>query len=415
MLKRRIEIPHSRGVIFRKTYPELYNNHIVPLLTKFPALRQYYNSTNKEIIFPNHSVLMFRYCQYERDLSNHQGVEYHDLGIEEVGEWPENWFWTLKGSNRSSIPGISPRCALTGNPGGIGHKWLKRIFIDRAFREFENPKDFAFILSRLWDNPMLQINDPGYENRLRSNKNPQLVKAYVDGSWDIMAGQFFENVSRETHLFKPFDIPDHWIRSAGFDTGYNHPAFFVWLASDTDGNVYAYREYCKAKKRTEEIVSDLLKFPDTVKIQSIAAGHDCWAKQQGSPSVDEKFTEASSHKLTIHRANIDRIHGAGQLRDYLVLRDDGTDKPKPRLRIFENCPILFDCLIRMTHDPDRPEDVLKVDAEDGDPYTGDDPYDGTRYAIMDSPRISVDPEKPKRRKYYEKGDEDYTETPWNAV
>jgi phage terminase large subunit len=405
MLKRRIQIPNSYGVIFRKTYPELYGNHIAPLLKKFPVLKQWYNNQNKELKLPNGSTLAFRHCQYERDLGLHQGQEYHDLAIEEVGEWPEDWFWTLKGSNRSSYPGIKPRCLLTGNPGGIGHKWLKRLFVDKAYRSMENPKDFAFILAKVYDNPALMKHDPNYINRLRANKNEMLVKAYLEGSWDIQAGQFFDMVSRETHTVADFEIPDHWERMGCFDTGYNHPAAFLWLAMDTDGNVYVYREYLQSRKRTEEIVSDVLSYEDSKKLKAIPAGHDCWTKHAGDPSVEEKFAQYSSNRLVLHKAAIDRIAGAAHLRDYLTLRPQANGKMLPRLRFFKSCVKSFETLVRMTHDEQRPEDVLKIDADADSPDSGDDLYDCLRYGLMDRPRISVNPPESKHRRFFKDDDE----------
>ena len=419
-LKRSMSIPYSRNVIFRKTYPELYNNHIDPLLTKFPVLRQYYNNQNKEIKLPNKSLFAFRHCQYERDLALNQGVEWHTLGIDEVGEWSEDWFWTLKGSNRSGNPNIKARSIMTGNPGGIGHKWLKRLFIDRNYRpNIEHPEDFGFIPAFVQDNPALMKNDPKYIERLRSNKNQQLVKAYLEGSWDIQAGQFFDMVSRETHMINPFEIPDHWERMGMFDTGYNHPAAFIWMAMDTDGNCYIYREYLQSRKRTEEISADVMSFDDCRKIKAIPAGHDCWTKHAGDPSVEEKFAEASKNQLVLHKAAIDRVAGAAQVRDYLVLRPsaqlnpDGTPKMKPRLFIFKTCPMTFDTLVRMTHDDKKPEDVLKVDATAEEPLTGDDLYDALRYGLMDRPRISQDPPKPKRRRFFK--DEDDSTSSWTTV
>ena len=405
MLKRRIETPNSYGVIFRKTYPELYNNHINPILKKFPELSQYYSRQNKEIHLPNGSVLAFRHCQYERDLSLHQGQEYHDLGIEEAGEWPESWFWTLKGSNRSSDPNIKPRCLLTGNPGGIGHKWLKRLFIDRTFRPgIEIGDDFSFVSAKVSDNPALIKSDPGYVNRLKANLNPLLVKAYLDGEWDLQAGQFFEMLSRDTHIVTPFEIPKHWNRCAGFDTGYNHPAAMVWIATDEDGCSYVYREFCKSGMRSEEIAEEVTSYNDP--ITSIPAGHDCWVKHAGAPSVEEKMGKASNYGIVMHKAAVARVAGAQQLRDYLAIQGNG----QPRLKFFSTCKLTFDCIARMIHDHKNPEDVLKVDALSGDPSTGDDLYDALRYALMDRPQISNKPVK-KRRRYQD--EQSYVS--WTAI
>lgn len=401
-LKGCISRKNIHATIFRKTYPELYGNHISKMLEEFPMLTKYYNHGNKEYRFPNGSVLMFRHNQYAKDLGNHQGVEYQWLGIDEAGDWPEEWFWFLKGSNRSSNPKITPRCVLTGNPGGIGHKWLKRLFVDRQFREIEKSTDFEFIPARVYDNPALMKADPGYIDRLRSNKNPVLVKAYLEGSWDIQAGQFFDMMSRDVHLIEPFEIPSYWRRYGMFDTGFNHPAGFLWMATDEDGDCYFYREYCVAQRHTEEIVQDISEFPDTFKLQSIVSGHDSWIKASrgGGPSVEEKFAEASNNKLILEKANIDRVAGAQQLRDYLVVRENG-----PRIKIFKTCPILFDTLCRMTHDPKNPEDVLKIDSVDGDPYTGDELYDCARMGVMERPEMSVKPVTKPRDKYAKEKDE----------
>jgi hypothetical protein len=155
-----------------------------------------------------------------------------------------------------------------------------------------------------------------------------------------------------------------------------------------------------AKRRSEEIAQDVMQFKDYKNLGSIPSGWDCWAKHGGGPSVEEKFSDASGHSLVLHKANIDRVAGAQQVRDYLAVRGNG----QPRLKFFKTCPIVFDCITRMTHDPNNPEDVLKVDASDGDPWTGDDPYDGLRHLLMDRPKISVEPAKPQRRRYY--GDDD---------
>ena len=393
LLKRRFDYPGTRGVIFRKTYPELYNNHISPILTAYPFLRRYYSQQNKEFNFPNGSVFMFRHCQYERDLSLHQGVEYHDLGIEEVGEFPEEWFWILKGCNRSSIPGIIPRTALTGNPGGIGHKWLKRLFVDRDFKEDEDPNDFKFIQSRVFDNPAIMENDPGYIKILKSNKNPLLVKAYLEGSWDLQAGQFFDTVSRETHFIDPFEIPDHWERFGAYDFGYNHPAVFGWFAVDEDGRVYLYRELVKAQTMIEDFVNEIMQYEDTFKLHGgIHAGHDCWANRDGV-SVAEKFEKYSHDRISLEKAYIDRVPGAMQVRDYLYPRAHESGEKKPLFLIFKNCPVSFDTLTRMQHDTKKPEDVLKVDADKNDPYAGDDCYDMIRYGLMSRPNTSEPQEK----------------------
>jgi phage terminase large subunit len=388
MLLRRFQYPGSTGAIFRRTYPELEGNHIRPLLASFPELREYWNESKKLLSFPNGSTLQFCHCSNENDVDLYQGREFHDLAIDEAGQWTEPMFRKLLGSNRSSVSSIRPRAILTGNPGGIGHSWLKRIFIERRFNERERSQDYSFIQALVDDNEALMANDPEYVHRLNSEPNEALRKAYRFGDWDIFAGQFFGEISRDIHFIKPFEIPRHWNRFGAYDFGYNHPAAFGWFANDEDGNTYLYREFIKAQMRVDQFAREINRYEDTAKLYPIVAGLDCWTNKAvlkdsiQPPTVAEEF---QSHGIQIKRATIDRIQGAAHLRSYLALR------PKPRLYIFNTCPISFDCLSRMIHDPDRVEDVLKVDATEGDPLSGDDAYDMIRYGLMSRPAITETP------------------------
>lgn len=395
MLLRRFTYEGSTGAIFRRTYPELEGNHIRPLFQAFPELRAYYNESKKLLSFPNGSTLQFCHCNNEADIDLYQGREFHDLAIDEAGQWTEGMFRKLLGSNRSSKTGVEARAILTGNPGGIGHAWLKRLFVEKRFNERERSEDYAFIQALVDDNQALMENDPNYVHRLESEPNEALRRAYRYGDWDIFAGQFFSEIRREVHLIKPFAIPDYWNRFGAYDYGFNHPAAFGWFAVDEDGNVYMYRELLKAKTRIDQFCEQLLQYPDTLKLDRIVAGHDCWVtkgvmRENDPPTIAEVFQE--SYGLTLNRATIDRIQGASQLRQYLAW--EGRPNNKPRLFIFDTCPITFDSIGRMLTDPDRPEDVLKVDAVDGDPLTGDDAYDMIRYGLMSRPILA---EAPVRR------------------
>lgn len=387
-LLRRFMYPNSTGAIFRKTFPELEANHIRPLLSEHPYLRPFYNESKKILSLPNGSVLRFCYCEGENDVSIYQGQEIHDLGIDEVGLWEEKVFRTLQGSNRSANPLVKARCAMTANPGGLGHQWLKRLFIERRFKERERPDDYFFIQSLVQDNKALIDNDPDYVHRLNAETNEMLRKAYLYGDWDVAAGQFFGEIRREVHLIKPFLIPHHWNRFGAYDFGFNHPAAFGWFACDEDGNVYLYRELIRPQMRIDQFAHEIKKHDDTERLYPIVAGHDCWAKkvvmnETSPPTIAEEF---SKHGIMLKKANIDRIQGASQVRNYLAWQ--GRPNQKPRFYIFDTCQLSYESLVRMLHDPNKPEDVLKVDATEGDINTGDDPYDMIRYGLMSRPYLS---------------------------
>lgn len=397
MLLRRFEIAGSHGAIFRRTYPELEGNHIRPLFEEFPFLKDYWHESKKLLTLPNGSTLQFCHCANETDVDLYQGREFHDLAIDEAGQWTEAMFRKLLGSNRSSKTGIKARTILTGNPGGIGHKWLKRLFIEKRFNERERPQDYAFIQALVDDNPALLQNDPDYVHKLESEPNEALRKAYRFGDWDIFAGQFFSEIRREVHLIKAFTIPSHWTKFAAYDFGFNHPGAFGWFAVDEDGNVYLYREFIKSGLRIDQFFSEVLKFHDTKDCYPIEAGHDCWAKKnvvddRSVPTIAEKAMEMG---IVLRRANIDRLQGAAQVRSYLAWQNLANGRTKPRFFIFDTCPISFDCLTRMIHDENRVEDVLKVDAVEGDPFSGDDAYDMIRMGLMSRP-VLAEPLKKKQ-------------------
>lgn len=390
-LARRFEFPGTTGAIFRKTYPELESNHIQPLFREYPSLREYYHESKKILSLPNGSILEFRHARNEADLDLRQGAEYDDLGIEEAGQWSEAMYTKLRGSNRSSKPGIKPRCLLTGNPGGVGHSWLKRLFIKRKFTDRERPEDYGFIQALVGDNQALMQNDPEYVHRLNAEKNEALRRAYLYGDWDIIAGAFFEELSREKHFIEPFKIPKHWKKFGAYDYGYGHPAAFGWFACDEDGNVYQYRELVVARTRVDQFAAMVKEAEDPQNLEYIVAGLDCFVEKGSglsnniAPTIAEEFLK---HGLSLSRASIARVHGATHLRNYIAWSDQPNKKLEPRFRIFNTCPITFDCISRMEHAELNIEDVQKVDAENGDPYTGDDTYDMARYALMSRPPVS---------------------------
>jgi phage terminase large subunit len=388
MLLRRFIYPGSHGAIFRRTYSELEGNHIRPLLEEYHFLKEYWHDSKKILTLPNGSTLQFCHCSNESDVDLYQGREFHDLAIDEAGQWVESMFRRLMASNRSSKLGIKARAILTGNPGGVGHTWLKRLFIERRFNERERPQDYNFIQAFVQDNAALLENDPDYVHRLNSEPNEALRKAWLLGDWDIFAGQFYGEIRREIHLVPNFEIPYHWRRFGAYDFGFNHPGAFGWFATDEDGNVYLYRLFVKAQLRVDQFAHEVNKFPDTQQLYPIVAGWDCWTKkgiinETSPPTIAEEF---SRHGLHLKKAVIDRIQGAAQLRKYIAWQDKPNNKPK--FFIFKSCELAFDCLSRMQHDPDHVEDVLKVDATEGDITTGDDTYDMIRYGLMSRPLLS---------------------------
>ena len=302
LLLRTLTQPGHISALFRRTYPELEENHLGPLFRQFPDLRAYYNSGRREIRIPAlESVMCFRYCEKAADVDRYAGREYHKVGIEEAGDWPADMaLRLLRNCNRSTVPGIRASAALTFNWGGIGHGGLKRLFITRDLRDFEKKLTFNFILAKVEDNPAILENDPGYLLRLESEPNEALRRAYRYGDPDIVAGQFFD-LRREVHVIDPFPVPPHWHWFVAYDYGYNHPAATGFFTVDTDGRVYLVHEIIKARLSLPEQASlihdfineKILKREMTERSKAdllFQAGHDCWAKKKAKdPTIAEDF------------------------------------------------------------------------------------------------------------------------------
>jgi Phage terminase large subunit len=396
ILKRRFQYPGTVGAIFRRTYEELEANHIRPLFTAYPSLEPFYNKTRHVLNIPNGSVLEFNHCDKERDLRLYQGREIHDIGIDEVGQWIEDWFQRLRGSNRSAVPGVKARMMLTGNPGDIGHKWMKRLFITREFTEREDPNDYYFIQSKVYDNAALMDNDPEYIRNLEAEPNALRRRAYLDGDWDIWAGQFFSEFRRGIHVLPSefiAQVQPHWTRFGIYDHGFFHPAFWVEMAVDSDGNLYVIKEWGDRGKRVDEISMAIHDVSNVDALDYCVAGTDIWAKRDGSKSIFEQFSQDLPDELKIifQQAKTNRIQGAQQIRKHLAYQNLPEGMRGPRLFILEHCTKTIDCITRMIHDPKNPEDVLKVDATETDPWAGDDPYDCVRYGVMS--RFQIPEEK----------------------
>ena len=144
--------PGIKVMIVRKTYPELRANHIVPLCALLrcgaaegEALAGY-NDARKEIAFPNGSVILFRHCATDRDADRFQGTEVDVLFVDEATQQTEERMDRLKACVRG-VNAFPKRVYYTCNPGGVGHGWVKRLFLDRRFHSGERAEDYAFIRS----------------------------------------------------------------------------------------------------------------------------------------------------------------------------------------------------------------------------------------------------------------------------
>lgn len=155
-----LNYPSIKCLLVRRTYAELKSNHIYPLLKEYGSFMTF-SESEKVITFKNGSKIFLGFCSCDRDLLRYQGQEYDVIAIDEATQLNEHQFLAFSACLRG-VNDFPKRMYLTCNPGGIGHTWVKRLFIDRDFRQNEDPLDYNFIPALVYDNEVLLSSDPSY-------------------------------------------------------------------------------------------------------------------------------------------------------------------------------------------------------------------------------------------------------------
>ena len=132
--------PGLKLLLLRRTLPELRANHILPLQRELEGYAAW-SSTERAFRFPNGSRLVMGYCDNDSDCAQDQGQEYEVIGFEEATNFEPDWLTFIATCLRTTRTDFTPRIYYTCNPGGPGHAYIKRLFIDRAFRDGEAPQD----------------------------------------------------------------------------------------------------------------------------------------------------------------------------------------------------------------------------------------------------------------------------------
>lgn len=346
-------------LVIRRTYPELLQNHILPLQAELHDLA-HWNEQQKRFISPNGSNIWFGYCSAERDVLRYQGQEYDIIFIDEATQLTEFQFQTFKGCLRG-VNDFPKRMYLTCNPGGVGHAWVKRLFIDRQYVEGERPEDYEFIQAKVTDNPVLMKKDPEYINMLRSLPY-ELREAWLNGSWDIFAGQYFSEWNRDVHVVEPFAIPAWWRRYITLDYGLDMLAAYLIVVDDHD-MAYVVQEVYKGRDLGEgakglivsEAAAEVKALAGNGDIAAYLAPPDLWnARQETGKSVADIFAESG---IYLTQTSNDRIDGWMAMHERLHVFEDEQGVQVAKLRIFPQCINLIRTLPQLRYDDKRINDV----------------------------------------------------------
>lgn len=353
--------------IFCENYPALKERHLSKVSFEFPDYLGTLNKSDHEFQLREEygsGVIAFRNLD---DPSKYLSSEFATIYVDELTKNKKETFDFL--NMRLRWPGIpDTRFAGATNPGGIGHGWVKKLWIDSDFKE-ENydPNEFGFIQARYSDNPH---NASTYEKSLSSLPD-KLRRAYKDGDWDVFAGQFFTEFRRSVHTCDAFEIPEDWPRLLCLDYGYSKPSCVLWLALDRAFNtVYVYRELYETGLTYASLAKEIANTHDLHDIHSDPA---IWAKKDSPKSGESVMRENLPKGTRIIKGENSRVVGWGVFREYLKIRNiDGEEIPS--LKIFKNCKNLIRTIPEQVYDEKKPDD-LDTNAEDH-------AVDALRYGLM---------------------------------
>ncbi len=398
-----IDYPEYKAIIIRRTFDDIYMNFMPEAEKIYSKLGAVWREKKKAFIFPSGARIHLAYCDNVADVKKYIGGNFHYLGVEELNQFPESWIRDLGGSIRSTNPELKPYKRYTTNPGGVGHVWIKKRFIDRcppvqgrtvrveehnleyvelfpnAPFEDEEGNSLQFIPSLVFDNPSLIDNDTRYVAYLNSLDETKR-EMWLRGNWDVMGGLFFEEFSKFHHVIdaRKFSLDKDSGRIYRMvDYGTSNPFACIFMHVDPQGYVTIFDEIyetglvpsLQAQKMrtmtnkwglTEDDIYATIVDP-SMKIKT----HEYMNTLHSS--LDIYIDNGIEH---IVLGNNDRVQGWSTFREFLRVPDEG----RPYLVFTSNCINCIETIPNLVKSNKNPEDVNT----EGDDHAAD----AIRYGLM---------------------------------
>ena len=362
-----LRYPGIRCLLVRRSYAELKANHVRPLLEEYGSLLSW-SEGDKTLTLANGSSIALGYCASTRDVLRYQGQEYDIIAIDEATQLSEYQFSIFKACLRGTS--VAPRrMYLTCNPGGIGHAWVKRLFVERNFRGDEDPDDYLFISAQVYDNPVLLKADPAYVRQLETL--PQKLRdAWLYGRWDVFEGQFFSEFDPDVHVCTPKEIPASLHYFVAFDYGFDMLAALL-MGYDENGNLFVVDEFCQPNLTLSEAANQVARLCQGRNVRYAVASPDLWNRRQDSGKSGFEVMQSVPGMPPMCAADNRRVPGWRVLREYLKPSDGA-----PMLRISSVCAELIRSMPALLCDAMRPEDASD------EPHAVTHAPEALRYAVM---------------------------------
>lgn len=435
-----LRAPGLQAYLFRRTLPELDDNHIKFIRREIPSEVAIYHESRKVLEFKNGSAMHFCYCEKEADVYRYLGAEMHHIGIDEASRMTEAQIQLLRTRLRlggwrppPELAHALPRMVLASNPGGPAHNFLKLTFVDRepekvffdeSMRDPSDPNDRGwtslFIPAKIADNAYIDRNYAASFSGLP----PELARAYRDGDWDAVVGQALHTLSKERHMLRPFKPPAWWTKFMSLDWGSAKPFSVGWYcvsegawleAKDgyprrwlPEGAVIRYAEWYGWNGRANQgirldspaVARQILQMEqergDVIDYR--VADSEIWSKSDG-PSTAERMMAAGadddpdatrSTRFALRPAKKDRKHNYSEVLARLAgnpnFRDDGQMAEDPMFFVTANCRHFWRTVPTLSLDETDPEKGPDTDLEDH-------VYDEVAYALRSRPYVTTEQDR----------------------
>lgn len=400
---RNMNDPDFSGLLVRHTTEELReliqkSQELYP--KAIPGIK--WSERKSQWTTPRGGRLWMSYLDRDTDVMRYQGQAFNYVAFDELTQWNTPYAWNYMRSRlRSANPALGLYMRATTNPGGAGHAWVKKMFVDPAkpntsfwatdidtgdvlrfprghSKEGEPLFKRKFIPASLFDNPYLaQSGD--YEAMLLSLPEHQR-RQLLEGDWDINEGAAFPEFNRRTHVVDSYDIPSGWTKFRACDYGYGSYTGVLWLAVTPAEQLVVYRELYVSKVTATDLADMILELESgdgTIRYGVLDSS--LWHKRGDTgPSLAEQMNMKGCRWRPSDRSRGSRIAGKNEIHRRLQLDEFSQE---PQLVIMDNCTNLIAQLPAIPLDKKNPEDV--------DTNAEDHLYDALRYGIMTRPRSSL--------------------------
>ena len=394
--------PAFSGLLLRHTTEELRelifkSQEMYPKI--WPGIK--WSERKMQWTAPSGARLWMSYLDREDDVLRYQGLAFSWIGFDELTQWPTPFAWNYMRSRlRSTASDLPVYMRATTNPGGRGHHWVKKMFIDPA--SSGKPFDATdietgevlrypaghskagkplfkrrFIPARLSDNPYL-AEQGDYEAMLLSLPEQQR-RQLLEGDWDIKEGAAFTEFNRHIHVVEPFAIPHNWVKFRACDYGYGSKSGVIWFAVSPSEQLVVYRELYVGKVLATDLADMILDAEaEDGSIRYGVLDSSLWHKRGDTgPSLAEQMIMKGCRWRPSDRSRGSRVAGKNEVHRRLQV-DEYTEEP--RMVFFNTCHNLIAQLPALPIDKRNPEDI--------DTTSEDHLYDALRYGIMSRPRFT---------------------------